>query len=307
MEKIAVLFNPSSGRGLALKKKEFIKSMLKKNSLSFHWFESASETHLKQLAKEKAGSFEVLMVVGGDTSFQITASEVHKTPYDPALCMIPTGSANDVAFSLGNRSIESIIKSLKKAKTHQMDICLLETKKNPKKTFFVGSLSLGLGATINQFISQYWKRHPIQAKLGKSFQTLAGFLGARYSFKKNKIPMRLNLSSENFQKNCKFSIMVFSNVPSYAGGLRVCPFASPFDGKINCSIVYTKSLIHTTRVAYSVWKQKHLHKKEIQFVSGKSFSGCSDQPINIQYDGKIIHGVKEFKVSVIPSALKILE
>lgn len=306
MDKVAILFNPSSGRGLSLRKEDDIKTWLKNNSIPFKWSNSKSENHLKQLAREKAESFQVILVVGGDTSFQIVAAEIYKTPYNPALCMIPTGSANDIAISLCKGSIKSILESLKEMKTKRMDMGLLEIKGYPEKIYFVGSLSLGLGVTINQFVSKYWKRHPIQAKLGKTFQVIAGFLGTRYSFKQNKVPMKIRLASDNFEIDVDFSIMVFSNVPCYASGFRVCPNTSPFDGKINCSVINTKSLAHTTQLTYSVWRQKHRHKEEIQFFDGKSFTAYSKKPIKVQYDGKVVSGVKEFKVSVLPSAIKIL-
>lgn len=306
MNQVAILFNPASGRGLSLKKKDDIKSALKHSSISFAWYNSESEEHLKELAREKARSFNTILVVGGDTSFQIAAAEIYESPYEPALCMIPTGSANDIALSLGCSSIGSIIESLKEMKTQRMDLGLLETNSHPEKIYFVGSLSLGLGVTINQFITQYWKNHPFQAKLGKSFQVKAGFLGARYSFKKNKVPMRIKLSSGTFENEIDFSIMVISNVPCYAGGLRVCPDTTPFDGKLNCAVINSKSLVQTTLLAYSVWRQTHKHRNEIRFLVGKSFTAHSKNPIRVQYDGKVISGVREFKVSALSSAIKIL-
>ena len=306
MEKVAILFNPSSGRGLSLKKKDDIKATLVKNSISYKWFNSESEEHLKELARKKARSFETILVVGGDTSFQIVASEIYQSSYNPALCMIPTGSANDIALSLGCGSIESIIESLKTMKTRMIDLGLLEIKDYPENIYFVGSLSLGLGVTINQFVAQYWKNHPIQAKLGNVLQVIAGLQGARYSFKKHKVPMKIQLDSHDFKNEVDFSIIVFSNVPCYAGGFQVCPSTSPFDGILNCSVINTRSFTHTTRLAYSIWKQKHRNKKEIQALNAVSFTARSKKPINVQYDGKVISGVKKFKVSALPSALKIL-
>ncbi len=306
MDKVAILFNPSSGRGLSLKKKDCIKERLEKNSISFNWFDSESENHLRKLAREKAKSFQVIMVVGGDTSFQIVASEIYNTPYSPALCTIPTGSANDIAKSLNSCSSEYMLASLNENKTHMMDICLLDIKGKSEKIYFVGSLSLGLGVTINQFISKYWKRHPVQAKLGKGFQVIAGFLGTRDSFKQNKIPLKIRLSGDNFETEVTFSIIVFSNVPCYAGGLKVCPGTSPFDGKINCSIFRSTSLFQTTKLAYLVLREKHLNRKEVQFFRSRGFTVCSEEPISVQYDGKVISDVREFKVSVLSSAIKIL-
>jgi len=306
MDKVAILFNPSSGRGLSLRKKDDIKDWLKNNSISFNWYNSKSELHLRRLAREKAGSFQVIMVVGGDTSFQIVASEIFKSHYNPALCMVPTGSANDIALSLGFKSIKCILESIKDLKTRMMDIGLLEIKGIPEKIYFVGSVSLGLGVSINKFVSRYWKRHAFQAKLGKLFQIMAGFLGAKDSFKQKKIPFRVRLSSETFDHDLKFSIIVFSNVPSYAGGLKICPKTSPFDGKINVCNINTTSLANTTQLAYSVWRQKHHKKSEVQFFGGKSFVVFSENPINLQYDGKVISGVREFRISVLPSAIKVL-
>ncbi|MBD3415393.1 MAG: hypothetical protein GF421_13325 [Candidatus Aminicenantes bacterium] len=307
MDKMAILFNPSSGRGLSLKKEDRIKALLKQNSIPFQWFCSRSENHFRQLAQEKARSFQVILVVGGDTSFQIAASEIHKSPYQPTLYLMPTGSANDIAMSLGIHSVDSTIQSLLESKTRQMDLGLLEIKGRSEKIYFVGSLSLGLGATINQFVAHYWKQHPLRAKYGKLIQVWAGFLGARHSFQHQNIPMKIQLSSDDSTHNIESSIVVFSNVPCYAGGLRVCPWASPFDGKLDCSIIHTTSFMHTARFAYSVWRQKHKHKKEIRYLQNKSFSVSSQEPINIQYDGQIIPGIRDFQASILPSALNILE
>ncbi len=306
MDKVAILFNPSSGRGLSLKKKDYIKRGLEKNSISYNWFDSESENHLKQLAREKAKSFQTIMVVGGDTSFQIVASEVYQTPYNPALCMMPTGSANDIAKSLDNCSSVSSLASLKEAKTHMMDIGLLDIKEKSEKIYFVGNLSLGLGVTINQFISEYWKRHPFQAKMGKGLLIMAGFLGGMDSFKQSKIPLKIKLSGDDFETEVEFSIIIFSNVPCFAGGLKICPDTSPFDGKINCSVVNSSTLLQSTKLAYLVWRGRHANRNEMQFFRSKSFLARSDDPISVQYDGKVISGIREFNVSVLSSAIKIL-
>ena len=135
---------------------------------------------------------------------------------------------------------------------------------------------------------------------------MAGLFGGKDSFKQNKIPMRIKLSGDGFETEVEFSIIIFSNVPCFAGGLKVHPDTSPFDGKINCSIVNSSAMLQTTKLAYLVWRGKHADRKEMQFFRSKDFLARSYEPISVQYDGKVISGIREFKVSVLSSAIKIL-
>ena len=65
-------------------------------------------------------------------------------------------------------------------------------------------------------------------------------------------------------------------------------------------------MLQTTKLAYLVWRGKHADRKEMQFFRSKDFLARSYEPISVQYDGKVISGIREFKVSVLSSAIKIL-
>ncbi|HLP58029.1 MAG TPA: acylglycerol kinase family protein, partial [Candidatus Deferrimicrobium sp.] len=109
MKKIAVLFNPSAAKGRALKQKETVMRCLAGAAVDMDFIVTESEDHLRYLAASAAktpGLYDAIIGVGGDTTFNIIATEILKNRNeDPAptltVGMIGTGSANDVARGLG--------------------------------------------------------------------------------------------------------------------------------------------------------------------------------------------------------------
>ncbi|MGB6338430.1 MAG: acylglycerol kinase family protein, partial [Candidatus Aminicenantaceae bacterium] len=95
-DKAAILFNPSAGRGKALKKKNRLEELLKKHDITYDLFVTQSEEDLLGLTQEKSKEYNVLVGVGGDSTFNIMANEIYKRSADVSLGMIGLGSSNDI-------------------------------------------------------------------------------------------------------------------------------------------------------------------------------------------------------------------
>jgi len=78
MEKIAVLLNPSAGKGKSIKKKEKIERSLHSARIPYDVFVSESEAHLRRLAHRAINDYRGVVGVGGDTTFKIIAGEILK-------------------------------------------------------------------------------------------------------------------------------------------------------------------------------------------------------------------------------------
>ena len=81
MKKIVVLFNPSSAKGRALKQKETITRYLANGGMNMDFIVTESEDHLRSLAAAAAktpGQYDAIVGVGGDTTFNIIATEILK-------------------------------------------------------------------------------------------------------------------------------------------------------------------------------------------------------------------------------------
>jgi len=250
MDPVAVLFNPSSGRGKSKRKRGQIEAKFKQYAIPYKWFASRNEAHLKELAQTAAQSFPVIVAAGGDTTFQLIAAEVLSTDKDPALTMAATGSSNDIACGLGWPQLDSLCEAIRVGRERRMDVGLLEIIGGSAKVYFIGALSLGLGVEVNRFVAGFWRRFPLAAKGGGFMQTVAGIFGIKDSFKYNRVPLKAKLKCERFERELDFSLMVFANIPSYAGGVELTPGVTAFDGKIDCCVISSDNFLQTLLIGF---------------------------------------------------------
>ena len=306
MDPVAVLFNPSSGRGKSKRRRGQIEAKFNQYDIPYKWFSSRNEAHLKELAQTAAQSFPVIVAVGGDSTFQLIAAEVLLTDADPALTMAATGSSNDIACGLGWSELDSLCEAIRAGRDRRMDVGLLELKGESAKIYFMGALSLGLGVEVNRFVAGFWRRYPLAAKGGGFMQTVAGVFGIKEFFKYNRVPLKAKLKWERFEREMDFSLIVFANIPSYAGGLELTPEVTAFDGKIDCCVISSDNFWQTLLIGLRARKGRHISSDKVQIISGTAFEVIFSDNIDLQYDGEIINSVKAFKVSILPAALKVL-
>ncbi len=306
MDTLAFLFNPSSGRGKSLKKRRKLEARLKQYDIKYEWFVSESESHLRELARDLAKNFSILVTVGGDTTFTIVATEVLSSPYNPSLAMAGTGSANDIARGLGMYDFDSLCRLLKAGQKRKMDVGEIVIAGKAEKIYFFGALSLGLGAEVSRYVETLRDRHPFLSRMGRINQTLAGIAGIQDAFSRKVVPSRVMLKTDGIHKEMDFSLIVFTNLPFYASGLKLSPDASPFNGKLECCLVHSTSLVNTLAVGSRVYNGTHRRRDEVKILSGTSFDLSFRDKIDLQYDGEIISGISEFNVTVWPAALSVI-
>lgn len=329
MKNIAVLFNPSSGKGRSLKEKGKIEKILQKHNIDYDLIVTESENHLRQLAADTAGQYEIIVGVGGDTTFNIIAGEILKYKKDkgkaqliPAVGMIGTGSANDIARGLGIEKIEDACRAIKNNKTGKMDVGSLKINGKPEPLFFLGTVSLGLGTTVNRYVEGFHQRRKILSKI-KPFDPLFPGLYAIYdSFSKKKVPLHIEIeypvknlkSTQNILEKIEFSLLVFLNTPYYASGLKLVknentaltPSLTLFDGLLECCIIHTRSFLNTLKAGIHVQKGTHMNRNEVTLLQSTRFNISSKEAIDIQVDGEILEGVRQLEVSLISGGLTVL-
>ena len=310
MQKVAVLFNPSSGKGKSIKKKDRIERCLHKNMIDYDLFVSESEEDLKRLSAEKIRNYEVIVGVGGDTTLNIIATEILKKDTSaentPVLGMIGTGSVNDIVQGLGIHKIESACRLIKQKKMKKMDVGYVETDINDDPFFFLGTMSSGLGTTVNLYVENFNLNHKVFSKFKFSNQIIPGLMGIHNSFSKNNVPVKVRIEFDDIIKEIDFSLLAFLNTPCFADGMKLSPYADPFDGVLDCCVVNSKSFLKSVFLGIIARKAKHIKKKETSLFRSDSFKVSAEKGIDFQVDGQIVKDVREFKVSIISNALNIL-
>lgn len=329
MKKIVVLFNPSSAKGRALKQKETITRLLANGGMHMDFIVTESEDHLRNLAAAAAktpGQYDAIVGVGGDTTFNIIATEILKYKHDaknapaPAVGMIGTGSANDIIRGLGLETIATACQAIINGDIKKMDVCCVSIYKNvqpfqpqpePETLFFLGTLSLGLGVTVNRYVEDFRQRRKILAKWKPCDQLLPALYAIYDSFAKKKIPLRVNMeygdlvSGEKIKLPVEFSLLVLLNTPFYANGLQLGQANGLFDGVLDCCIIDTKTFFKTFREGLRILRRKHTQTNNERVLRSTWYKISSPESMDIQVDGEIIAGIREMEVSMIPGGLDV--
>jgi len=305
MELVAVLFNPSSGRGKSSKRLGRVENSLKKHRIYYKLFITQSEEHLRQLARGFANENRIIVGVGGDTTMTLIATEILDLKSDSILGMIATGSANDVIHGIGCYDMEAQVQAVKTGRVKKVDVGQIEIDGLSSPITFLGSVSLGLGVTVNRYVEEVFTRHPLWSKYGLTTQTITGIFSIGKSFIKKDVPCKVWIKTSTFQEWVDFALIVFANVPSYASGLKVTPHASPFSGKLECCVINSMSMLRSLAIGIQTKRGRHLKRDEVQLITDTNFEVMPEEKIDLQYDGKIIEGIRKFKVSVLPAALNV--
>ena len=305
MKETAILLNPSSGSGRSLQKKSKIEKYFKNNNFKYDLFISKSESHLRELAQETAKKYPIIIGVGGDTTFNIIVKEILGHGERNTFGMIGTGSTNDFVRGLGILKSESACEAIKRGKVKKIDVGQLKSPGISEPYYFLAALSLGLGATVPQYINCYNINHKTILKTRLLRQTIPGVLGVYDSFSKKKLPIKLSIEYNQIKKEHNVSLLAFLNTPYVANGLNLTPEASPFDGKVDGFILKTSSFFSSFLIGLMSYKGKHIKRKEVELIRTESIKVRPEHPIDIQIDGIIISDIKEFEVSIVPKALNI--
>ena len=307
MEKTAVFLNPSAGKGRAIRKRENLENLLKKHKINYDLFITQSEENLKELTREKAGKYRILVGAGGDSTFNIMANEIVIGQEDTVLGMIGLGSSNDIAMEFDLHSMEKACAALKQGNTKRIDLGRL-VHRGKTLRYYIGQANIGLGVSVNKYIAGKLQKN---SKLGK-IQILAGFLGMRNSYRQGKVPITLSISTQQKKIQGRFVLAVFNNTRFWATGKEINHHARPDDGKLDCFLIDECSLYRLAKLIFLSGKRKHLDAPEVRTLQAEEFIIKSETPFEIQTDGEILGGFQspekfnEIRIEVVPRTLKII-
>lgn len=307
MEKIGILFNPSAGKGKALKSKERLEKLLLQHEIDYDLFVTQSEDDLRKLAREKTEKYKIIAGAGGDSTFNIIINETKKKGAEIILGMIGLGSSNDLTKEFEIDSLEKACAALKRKQTKRIDLgCIIKDDKN--LGYFLGQANIGLGVLVNKYVEDLVKR---RSRVGK-IQTLAGALGIIDSYSSQRIPLPLTIESEEGRVKGHFTLAVFNNIQYWATGKRVNPCALVDDGRLDCCLIKDCSFPRFARLVILSKRGKHTRAKEVDTLQSTYFEVSSEQAFEIQADGEILGGTKapsqfnKIKFNIIPKTLDVI-
>jgi YegS/Rv2252/BmrU family lipid kinase len=226
----------------------------------------------------------IVIAVGGDGTVRFVAQCLINI--NIPLGIIPTGSANGLAFELGlfkdlSLSLNTILAGIKKT-IHVIEI---------NEHICVHLSDIGLNAHAMKFFELQQQR---------------GFLGyilasLKILWKNTKIKAVLKFNDQIV--NTKAKLIVIANSTSYGTGAIINPIGVLDDTKFEIVVVKILSIFEIFKMVFS---HANFDPNKIVIYQTSQLSIITKRKVHFQIDGEYFGKVNEINVKIIPKALTIL-
>lgn len=277
---LALLVNPSSAGGRALKKLPRIERALDAERAPFRVQHSEGLEHGVEQALRAIDAGEVPVVLSGDGLIGAVGGAMagSETP----LGIVPCGRGNDLARVLGiPDDPERAAAVLLGGHSRRIDVGEVNGKR------FLGIASVGFDSDANRIANEnrLLKGHLVYAYA--ALRTLAGWKPARFTIKVDDETLRLTGYS-----------VAAANSGVYGGGMRLAPDARVDDGEFDVVAVGAVGKLRFVGNLPKVFKGTHVEKEEVRVFRASHLELTASRPFDVYADGE--------RLTELPATLRVL-
>ena len=287
-EQIAVLTNPTSGKGRGGRISATVAARLRDSGLEVRELTGRDADEALDLARATvADGVETLAVVGGDGMVHLAVQALAGS--QTRLGLVPAGTGNDVAryLDLPRKDVLAATDVLIAGRERTIDLARVGAK------HFVTVLAAGFDAKVNERANEMaWPRGQMRYNLA-TIAELRTF---------EPIPYVLEIDGEELRFDAM--MVAVGNGPSFGGGLRITEGALLDDGLLDVVAILPMSKTSLVRTYPKLFKGTHVHHPEYRHYAARSVTVAA--PGVVAYaDGERI-GALPLTVEVVPHALRVL-
>lgn len=292
--RIAVLINPTSGKGRGAREGTLALSRLRELGCAATELVGADGPDAVVLAQRAvAAGYDALVAVGGDGMVHLVLQAVADTGVP--IGIVPAGSGNDIATALGLTPHDALKAAdiIAAGVTRAVDAGRVLASGAAHPVWFVGVLSSGFDSKVNERGNRMrWPRGPMRYNIA-TVAELRVFTPVSFTF---------TIDGVRSEQSAMF--VAVGNTPSYGGGMRICPGAVPDDGRLAVTVVGAVSKARFLRLFPSVFKGTHVAQPEVTVHQA--------QRIEIAAAGMLAYADGEYvgplpvAVDCVPSAVQVL-
>ena len=305
--KTLVIANPAShsGRGkqAALHVSRFLKSY-SSIAASFEMVFTKAPLDAVDIAQDSA-SFDTVVVLGGDGVLHEVVNGLMSIEREsrPSLALIPMGSGNDYARTISqtyNKPETALAEIFAGHHTH-MDLGRIVNEAG-ERSYFVQTLSFGLDAAASHDTTI--RRAQNDTQEGEGLFLTSGF--KMLASGSAGFPSTVTIDDAE-SRELPTIVLVCNIGPTYGGGIKICPDASPVDGKLSlCFNTQKPSIPRLLYLFGRAYSGKHVRSSIITTCNAKCVHvtfASDDTPC--QVDGEIFNGTS-FTIDVLPRELDVI-
>ena len=309
MRRVALIYNPASGRASARRKAaiEQAVAVFRHAGVAAQAFETKAAGEATRHAREAVESgFDTVLACGGDGTVHETVQSLVGS--DVALGVIPLGTANALAANLGllgapakvaRKLLDATPQRISVGRIHYQDLA-----GNSSSRYFVVAAGIGPDALVMARMDAGLKR-----RLGYTLYIIECFrTWATFSYPLFEAALPAN--SHGDARAVHVSQLLAVRVRNFGGALgKLAPGASLSNGNLSLLAFKTQSRLHYLRFLLSATIGRHNFKGPVELletpcIDCRTPAGASE-PTLVEADGEIL-GSLPVRLEIVPQSLTVL-
>ena len=294
-----VILNPYSNRWNSQKRWPEAESALKAAGVDFDTVISQKKGQIVELAEQAVHEkCSLIIIAGGDGSIGDAANGLMRAVQSRngkliPLGIMPTGSANDLAYALGlPTDLKEAAKVIGAGKTRQMDLGKLNDR------YFVNNSAAGLEPYVT-----------IKHEKIRGIKGIVRYLVAAVQAIMDKPEWHGNVKWDVGEFNGKLSFISIGN-GRRTGGFFMTPHADLFDGKLTLAFGYRGTrlgLFQALPRAFNEDKGSYVEMEGMREVHATRIAIHLDMPSPAHTDGELFPDwMQDFEYQILPKCLNII-
>ncbi|AIQ44869.1 lipid kinase [Paenibacillus sp. FSL R7-0273] len=293
-----LIINPRSGGGAGQRTWQSVEGMLKARGIAYEplFTQSAAEAEEQVLhALARREDWRAAILIGGDGTIHSVLGALRRRGVP--LAVIPAGSGNDTARGFG----------IPLATEAALDAALQDRCLEADLLAGTGGLTLtavasGFDAQVAVNVNNSRYKRLCNAVGAGQLAYIIGILHTLITFKPCRVSVTLDGKEQAFDQAWLVSVC---NLPSYGGGLLICPQAETGDGRLDVCVVHGCSRAQVLRLFPTLLKGTHVALPFVTMLRGRSVAVRFAQPRHAIGDGEPL-GTAPLAVRCEPGALRVL-
>ena len=217
-----------------------------------------------------------VVACGGDGTVHLVLQGA--APSSTAMAIIPAGTGNDVARSLGierkdhDRVARVIARSVLAGRTRAID--LTRIAHGSRQVWSLGVTSTGLDSAVNE-----------RANRTRRFNGTTRYVLALLAEMRSFRTYEYAVTVDGERMDGPATLIAIGNGSSYGGGMRICPAASMTDGVLDITWVDRASRTTILRVFPRIFSGTHVQHPAVRVLQGRTITVEATGPV-VYADGE---------------------
>ncbi|PSK95113.1 diacylglycerol/lipid kinase family protein [Taibaiella chishuiensis] len=288
MEKILFIINPKSGVDRVKALKDLIDKQLDKNLFDPEIAYTEYAKHGTELARNAvANGYKTIVAVGGDGSVNDVITGIQGT--DATLCIIPKGSGNGLARTLGIPLDQSrAIALINTGKRIHIDLGKVNDR------IFVSNVGVGFDTLVAKKF----------AKSERRGMAIYSWIVTKHLWTYKEWEWEIEVDGKVLQE--KAFILTVANAQQFGYNFKIAPTADLQDGLFDVVIIKKFPKILGSYIALRAFNGSLLKSKYVKHLRGKRVTIRHPKLTILQTDGDVHACGNELKVEMMPAALRVM-